>query len=78
MWAPDAYKVSGTFALRHFLIAVGVLASFSGLVYYTVPEPPMLRKVRAFRCPLTLDVPARGPRRGLWQPVRCCMLQIRV
>ncbi|CCU98782.1 unnamed protein product [Malassezia sympodialis ATCC 42132] len=44
MWSPDAYKVPGPLALRHFLTAAGALALFSYGVYLTVPEAPMLRK----------------------------------
>ncbi|WFD27164.1 hypothetical protein MNAN1_002160 [Malassezia nana] len=44
MWSPDAYKVPGPLALRHFLTAAGAIALFGYGVYLTVPEPPMLRK----------------------------------
>lgn len=44
MWSPDAYKVPGPLALRHFLTAAGAIALFSFGVYLTVPEAPMLRK----------------------------------
>jgi len=44
MWSPDAYKVPGPLALRHFLTAAGAIALFSYGVYLTVPEAPMLRK----------------------------------
>lgn len=47
MWSPDAYKVPGPLALRHFLIAAGVIGSFSYLLYKTMPDAPMARKVRA-------------------------------
>ena len=44
MWSPDAYKVPGPLALRHFLAAVGVISLFSLLVYKTSFQPPMMRK----------------------------------
>lgn len=40
VWAPDVHNISPTSALRQFLIAAGVAATFAGTVYITLPQRP--------------------------------------
>jgi NADH dehydrogenase (ubiquinone) 1 beta subcomplex subunit 8 len=40
VWAPDVFEKSPSSALRQFLVAMGVAASFAGLVYITKPDRP--------------------------------------
>ncbi|PKI82813.1 hypothetical protein MVES1_003730 [Malassezia vespertilionis] len=44
MWAPDAYKTPGPYALKCFSIAVATIATFSYFLYHNQAELPALRK----------------------------------
>jgi NADH dehydrogenase (ubiquinone) 1 beta subcomplex subunit 8 len=40
VWAPDVFEKPASSALRQFLIAMGVAATFAGTVYVTLPNRP--------------------------------------